>query len=104
MTPTSGLFSFKTPHDPPHATRPPALEIELKLALPGADPRRIGAQLAAVPALAGLPAQVVRLVNTYFDTPGQHLRQQRAALRGRSVRTAGGTRWVETLKTARLAG
>ncbi len=80
------------------------LEIELKLALPGADPRRIGAQLAAVPALAGLPAQVVRLVNTYFDTPGQHLRQQRAALRLRSVRTAGRTRWLQTLKTAGTPG
>ncbi len=89
------------PHPAPPAS---PLEIELKLALPGADPRRIAVQLAAVPALAGLPTQVVRLVNTYFDTPEQHLRRQRAALRLRGERAAGGTRWLQTFKTAGTPG
>ena len=76
-------------------------EIELKLALPGADPRTIGAQLAAVPALAGLVPTQQRLRNIYYDTPEQHLRQHHAALRLRSVRQGSGrARWLQTLKTA----
>ena len=77
-------------------------EIELKLALPGADRRRIASQLASAPPLTGIASRQQRLRNIYFDTPEQHLRRHKAALRVRSVReeTSGRPRWVQTLKTA----
>lgn len=77
-------------------------EIELKLTLPGADRRRIASQLAAVPPLAGTASRQQRLRNIYFDTPEQHLRRHKAALRVRSVREGanGRPRWLQTLKTA----
>lgn len=82
---------------------PPAAggEIELKLALPGADPKTIADRLAAVAWLADLPVTHQRLRNIYFDTPNQDLRRQRAALRLRSLRQDGGkARWLQTFKTA----
>ncbi|QTD46495.1 CYTH and CHAD domain-containing protein [Ottowia testudinis] len=76
-------------------------EIELKLALPGVDPKTIAAQLTALPALAGLAPTEQRLKNIYFDTPDQHLRRAQAVLRLRSLRQAGGrARWIQTFKTA----
>lgn len=76
-------------------------EIELKLLLPGADPRRIAEQLAGIPALAGSTALEQRLRNIYYDTPDQRLRQAGAALRLRSLRQGGGrARWLQTFKTA----
>ncbi|MET4578954.1 CYTH and CHAD domain-containing protein [Ottowia thiooxydans] len=82
-------------------TSPPS-EIELKLVLPGADRRRIAHQLAVTPPLAGVAFQVLRLRNIYFDTPVQDLRQQKIALRLRSVRegTSSRPRWIQTLKTS----
>ena len=75
-------------------------EIELKLALPGADPKTIGEQLAALPLLAALPVTQQKLRNIYFDTPAQHLRQARAVLRLRSQRQDGGkVHWLQALKT-----
>lgn len=77
-------------------------EIELKLTLPGADRRTIASRLAAIPPLAGTAFKQQRLRNIYFDTPEQHLRQRKAALRLRSVRegSSGRPRWLQTLKTA----
>lgn len=77
-------------------------ETELKLALPGADRRHIASQLAAAPPLAGTASRQQRLRNIYFDTPEQHLRRHKAALRVRSMRegTNGRPRWLQTLKTA----
>ena len=91
----------------PHPTAaPPATsaEIELKLALPGADARTVGEQMAQLPLLADLAPVQQKLRNIYFDTPAQDLRQQRAALRLRSLRQGSGkTRWLQTLKTAGTA-
>lgn len=77
-------------------------EIELKLALPGVGRRDIASRLAAIPPLAGTAFKQQRLRNIYFDTPEQHLRQHKAALRLRSVREGsnGRPRWLQTLKTA----
>ncbi|MDO5626578.1 MAG: CHAD domain-containing protein [Pseudomonadota bacterium] len=80
-------------------------ETELKLALPGADAARIAAQVAAIAALAGVPTTQQRLRNLYFDTPEQHLRQHKAALRLRSLKEGDARpRWLQTLKTAGEAG
>ena len=90
----------------PQTAAPPATsaEIELKLALPGADPRTVGEQMAQLPLLADLAPVQQKLRNIYFDTPAQDLRQQRAALRLRSLRQGSGkTRWLQTLKTAGTA-
>lgn len=76
-------------------------ETELKLTLPGADPRRIAAQLAALPMLAGVVPVTQQLLNRYYDTPAQDLRRAHAALRLRRVRQgAERVRWLQTLKTA----
>lgn len=76
-------------------------EIELKLHLPGADQRLIAAQVAAIPPLDGIVSEQQQLRNIYFDTPEQHLRKQRAALRLRSVRQGKArTHWKQTFKTA----
>ncbi len=96
-----------TPTDPSQPT--PAAdastsEIELKLALPGADPAQIGAQLAALPFLADLPVAEQRLTNWYFDTPTQQLHEAKAALRIRRLEADGAApRWIQTLKTARTS-
>lgn len=80
-------------------------EMELKLALPGADARRIAAQLAAVPGLAAVAATELRLHNQYLDTPAQDLRRAQAALRLRAIRQKGArVRWVQTFKTAGNGG
>lgn len=82
---------------PPHASA----EIELKLALPGADAKTIAAQLAALPQLAPLPPTEQKLRNVYYDTPAQDLRRHRATLRLRSLRQGTGKpRWLQTFKTA----
>lgn len=79
-------------------------ESELKLALPGADPARIAAQLAELDLVAGLPVRVQRLTNTYYDTPDQALHRARAALRIRRLEADGAApRWIQTLKTADTA-
>ena len=83
---------------------PTSAEIELKLLLPGANVRQIGAQLAAIPGLAELVPTEQRLRNIYYDTPDQQLRRAKAALRLRSLRQGGGrARWIQTLKTGGTA-
>lgn len=73
-------------------------EIELKLALPGADPADLAKRLAHLPLLARRKATQVRLHNVYFDTPEQALRQARVALRIRRVGSEAKPQWLQTLK------
>ncbi|MBY4594436.1 CYTH and CHAD domain-containing protein [Ottowia caeni] len=84
-----------------HAKDKAPAEIELKLALPWADHRLISAQVSEIPPLNGIVSEQQHLRNIYFDTPEQYLRQQRAALRLRSVRQGKKrTHWRQTFKTA----
>ena len=76
-------------------------EIELKLALPSADPSSLAQQLASVPALKRHKASHEHLHSVYYDTPEQRLRQQRTALRIRRIGSASSVNpvWIQTLKT-----
>jgi inorganic triphosphatase YgiF len=73
-------------------------EIELKLALPCADPLALEPLLARLPLLAHRRATRERLHNTYFDTPGDSLNDQRTALRIRRVGDQNPPVWLQTLK------
>ncbi len=75
-------------------------EIELKLALPGADPSTLARRLAQIPILARRKSTRLHLHNIYFDTPDSALRQQRVALRLRRVGDTEKLKWLQTLKTA----
>jgi len=74
-------------------------EIELKLALPGADPLTLARRLAQIPILARRKSARLHLHNIYFDTPDSALRQQRVALRLRRVGDTEKPKWLQTLKT-----
>ena len=74
-------------------------EVELKLALPGADPLTLARRLAQIPILARRKSTRLHLHNLYFDTPDSALRQQRVALRLRRVGDGNNTQWLQTLKT-----
>jgi inorganic triphosphatase YgiF len=76
------------------------MEIELKLALPCAEPAGLVQRLGRTPPLAKRKPQTVQLRNIYYDTPDQRLRQQRIALRIRKVEGISGSQWLQTLKTA----
>lgn len=76
------------------------MEIELKLALPCADPAGLLQRLARTSPLARRKPQTLQLHNVYYDTPDQRLRQQRVALRIRKVDGSGTAQWLQTLKTA----
>jgi inorganic triphosphatase YgiF len=78
----------------------PPGEIELKLALPAADPTALAQRLARLPLLARRKASTLSLHSIYFDTPAQDLRQQRVALRLRRIGSAARPRWLQTLKTS----
>lgn len=80
--------------NPSHDTN----EIELKLALPGADPAQLAKQLARLPMLARRKATQLHLHNVYYDTREQALRQARIALRIRRVGSAAKPQWLQTLK------
>ena len=75
-------------------------EVELKLALPGADPLTLAKRLAQIPVLARRKSTRLRLHNIYFDTPDSALRQQRVALRLRRLGDTDNPKWLQTLKTA----
>lgn len=83
------------PVDPPQHPQ----EIELKLALPGANPAQLLKQLSRTPILARRQPTQQQLHNVYYDTPEQHLRQQRIALRIRRVGNSAKPQWLQTLKT-----
>lgn len=76
------------------------MEIELKLALPFTDPKRLLALLGRAPPLVRRKAHTTSLRNIYFDTPEQALRRQRVALRLRRVDGDGTPKWLQTLKTS----
>lgn len=75
-------------------------EIEIKLALPGANVQAVVAALAASPVLARRKAQRQTVFSQYFDTPDQALRRQRVALRLRRLGNPAQPQWRQTLKTA----
>ena len=79
---------------------PSPQEVELKLALPGADPLTLARRLAQIPVLARRKSTRLQLHNIYFDTPDSALRQQRVALRLRRLGDIEKPKWLQTLKTA----
>ena len=77
---------------------PRSLEVELKLALPTADPAGLAKNLARSPLLARRKSTQVHLHNVYYDTPEQSLRAARVALRVRRAGSETQPRWLQTLK------
>ncbi|MBG6075554.1 CYTH and CHAD domain-containing protein [Polaromonas sp. CG_9.11] len=73
-------------------------EIELKLALPTADPQGLVQRLARTPLLARRKPTQQPLHNIYYDTPGQDLYEERVALRLRRVGSSTDPQWRQTLK------
>ena len=73
-------------------------EIELKLALPTADPQGLARRLARTPLLARRKPMQQPLHNIYYDTPGQDLYEERVALRLRRVGSSTDPQWRQTLK------
>ena len=73
-------------------------EIELKLALPSADPHGLAHRLARTPLLARRKPTQQPLHNIYYDTPGQDLYEERVALRLRRVGSSTDPQWRQTLK------
>lgn len=74
------------------------VEIELKLALPTADPATLAQRLAGLPLLARRKASRQALHNIYYDTPDDALHHRRIALRLRRVGDAAHPQWLQTLK------
>lgn len=74
------------------------MEIELKLALPTADPAGLARSVAQIPPLARRKAVHQQLHNIYYDTPQQALHPQRVALRLRRVGGDTSDQWLQTLK------
>ena len=72
-----------------------SIEIELKLQLSPKTAKK----LASHPSLANIPAQKVRLLNTYYDTPNLDLHSKRIAVRFRKK----GEQWLLTVKSAKPA-
>lgn len=75
-------------------------EVELKLALPTAEPALLARRLARSPVLARLAPTRRRVYSLYHDTPALDLLHQRVALRLRREEGEGAPRWLQTLKTA----
>ena len=71
------------------------IEIELKLQLS----QKTAKKLASHPLLANIPAQKVRLLNTYYATPNLDLHSKRIAVRFRKK----GEQWLLTVKSAEPA-
>jgi len=85
----------------PSASHPgPGAELEIKLALPTADPASLTRQLARLPALARRKPVCKQVDNIYYDTPAQALRAQRMALRLRQVGGDEAPQWLQTFKTS----
>jgi inorganic triphosphatase YgiF len=74
------------------------MELELKFALPLAEPQLLEKQLAGVPLIGRRKPQRQALHSTYYDTPEHALQHRRVALRVRQIGDAGRPRWVQTLK------
>jgi len=82
----------------PSAPVPLPEEIELKLALPTADPQGLAGRLARTPLLARRKPTRQPLHNVYYDTPGHDLYEERVALRLRRVGSSTDPQWRQTLK------
>ena len=63
----------------------PGAELEIKLALPTADPASLARQLARLPALARRKPVRKQVDNIYFDTPAQALRAQQQSRMGAKI-------------------
>lgn len=74
------------------------VEIELKLALPGADPAHVTQHLEQLSALALEKPTHQPLHNIYYDTPAQTLHHQRLALRVRRIGNGSQPQWLQTFK------
>ena len=81
-------------------SKPGPQEIELKLALPTANPSTLARRLARTPLLARRKCTQLHLHAIYFDTPEMLLRQQGVALRLRRTGEQADSKWLQTLKTA----
>ncbi len=92
----------------PPDTQAAPQEIELKLRVLGMNAEEALRRLARSPSLARRQPQRRWLVNRYYDTPDQQLRQHRCALRlrqtldSRTPTAAHTGPWKQTLKTAGL--
>jgi len=83
----------------PERPRKPALEIELKLAVPASAREAIRRQLSTYGA-----QPPVMLESVYFDTADRRLAAREAALRVRRVGDGPDAYWVQTLKTVEMPG
>ena len=84
----------------PSAIQPgPGAELEIKLALPTADPSGLARQLARLPVLARRTPLRKQVCNIYYDTPGGALQAHRMALRLRRVDGPDAPCWLQTFKT-----
>lgn len=80
------------------APKPHPTEIELKLAVPTADPSQLAQHLAKTALLSGQKATVRHLHNIYYDTPDETLHRARMALRIRRIGGEENPQWLQTLK------
>ena len=79
-------------------------EIELKLAVPDADPASVAIQLSALPMLAVRKPTRQQLHDTHYDTPDQHLRRAKMALCLRRFGSEIKPLWVLSYKTGNQGG
>lgn len=80
------------------------MELELKFALPAADPLLLEKQLRRSALIGRRKPLRQHLHNTYYDTPDHALKRHGMALRVRQIGTSAQPAWVQTLKTAGVAG
>ena len=86
--------SVAPPAGVPALPAKPALEIELKLAVPEAARAAVRRRLNAYGKQPPL-----KVASVYFDTPDRRLASKHAALRIRRIGEAAGAQWIQTLKT-----
>lgn len=80
------------------------MEVELKFALPAPDPRLLEQLLRRSVLIGRRKPHRQHLHNTYYDTPDHALKRHGVALRVRQTGTDAHPAWVQTLKTAGVAG
>ena len=89
-----------------HSAAPPqkSQELELKLTLPYANQDELARLISKSAPLTRRKSTTQRLLSVYYDTPEQHLRKKRIALRVRQVDSSSGPVWIQTLKTGGASG
>ena len=80
------------------------MELELKFALPAPDPLLLEKQLRRSALIGRRKPRRQQLHNTYYDTPEHALKRHGVALRVRQIGSDAQPAWVQTLKTAGVAG